>query len=189
MYNEEHLAQVFPPYSRISSRPGGFNVRVKPDGAFTDIFVSDETVGMFGSSLPATIRLLEMLHREVNGMFVMHAFLLSGIDIHVLTHGALYAVQTVNRLSFFSDSVSIRGNGFLYSKYTDPATGEELLVPTGPGPVIAEVQKAWLDDVAPGWLTRYQLSRDLDMNPTEALRAMVAAPVTPAIDDFPTNLI
>lgn len=173
MYNAEILADLFPPYSVIRSCQGGFNVRVKPDGAFSDSFISDDKVACFSTKLPATIRLMETLYPELNGVYVRDAFLLLCADIHVLTRGEHYAVTQVSKITFFKEAVSIRGSGFLFKKYKGARGEAELLVPTGLGPIIAEVDNTWLDAAAPGWRTRYKLSCDLDMSTIDSLRVMV----------------
>lgn len=167
--------QLVPPGSILQSSEGGFAVRTRNDDGFSNSFVSDADLLTVDARLPTALRIFEQEVTPIESIFVSHILQLWSTNSHVqTTSGQLYGVCQVQNLVFTDSTVNIRSYGYMYGVHTSPVSGEDLILPTGPGPVIAEISKDWLNQHRPGWQTRYQLACDLDMSVEEAFNAMVS---------------
>lgn len=177
MHTYDLFKQLVPAGSVLLSMEDGFNVRTRTENGFKNSFVTDADLSKIDARLPAAIRFFDKEVTTVESIFVSHMLQLWSTNSHVETvSGNLYGVTRVSNVSFTESSMTIRGDGYIYRVFNDPDTNEDLLIPTGPAPVIAEITKEWLNQNCTGWFERYKFARDLGMSEDEAFNSMVARP-------------
>lgn len=182
--------QLVPPGSILESSDGGFSVRTRSDNGFANSFITDEALLNVDPRLPIALRIFEKEVCTIESIFVTHMLQLWDTHSYVETSdGDLYGVTRLDTLVFTDATVNIRSYGYTYRIFTSPEYAEEIILPTGPGPVIAVISKEWLNQNRPGWFERYQLSCDLDMPLADTFSSMVAPMGVNASIELPSEAL
>lgn len=148
--------------------------------------VLDSELARIDPRLPAAIQMLPDADRI--GLKIRTMLGIWDFDIYLESvEGRKVAVLGVEDFDVKSTVVTLTGYGCYYNEQLTPSSGDVVLLPEEPY-VKFDLSRTWLDATFPHWEQRYKVARDLDMNPTLAVRAMLEGANIVSNPDLPDGL-
>lgn len=176
---ESRIRELCPWPSVWSRTTDGYDVHLSHTSS---TFISDAEIAAADTRLPAGLRLLLK-----DGDFIESSMITDMLDLwkissrFELLDGRQVAMTGISDVTIMPQVVVLSGMALLYAIETDANDLRQLDIPTSTIPVNHMVLRDWLDTVYPGWITRFELAKDLDLSLTEAVASMTS--VGPCMSD------